>query len=115
MGVPVFAPFRGCANHHFSGGYDLREMLKMGRKLFDAYEETAEAFIEYGSDHVPFAYYSFDDYIPQLMSKDMYNRIDSIKGFSFINHKDYPVSDERLNALNGFIQHRIHRILEFYN
>ncbi len=78
-------------------------------------EETVQAFIEYGSDHVPFAYYSFDDHIPQLMSKDMYNRIDNIKGFSFVNHKDYPVSDERLNALNGFIQHRIHRILEFYN
>ena len=78
-------------------------------------EETVQAFIEYGSDHVPFAYYSFDDHIPQLMSKDMYNRIDNIKGFSFVNHKDYPVSDERMNALNGFIQHRIHRILEFYN
>jgi len=25
LGVePVFAPSRGCANHHFSGGYDLR-------------------------------------------------------------------------------------------
>ena len=78
-------------------------------------EESVDAFIEYGSDHVPFAYYSFDDYIPQLMSKEMYNRLDGIKDFSFINHKDYPVSNERLTALNGFIQHRIHRLLELYN
>lgn len=77
-------------------------------------EETVQAFIEYGSDHVPFAYYSIDDHIPQLMSKDLYNRINSIKDFSFVNHKGYPVSDERLTALNGFIQHRIHRLLELY-
>lgn len=77
-------------------------------------EETAEAFIEYGSNHVPFSYYSFDDHIPQLMSKKMYSRINSIKDFSFVNHKEYPVSDDRLTALNGFIQHRIHRLLELY-
>ena len=78
-------------------------------------EETVEAFIEYGSDHVPFAYYSFDDHIPQLMSEDIYSRIERIKDFSFVNHKDYPVSEARLNALNGFIQNRIHRLLELYN
>ena len=78
-------------------------------------EENTVAFIEYGSDHVPFTYYSFDDHIPQLMSKDMYNRLDSIKDFSFINHKEYPVSDERLAALNGFIQHRIRKLLELYS
>jgi len=32
-------------------------------------EETVEAFIEYGSDHVPFAYYSFDDHIPGIVKK----------------------------------------------
>lgn len=78
-------------------------------------EETAESFIEYGSNHVPFAYYSFDDYIPQLMSADMYRKLSNIKDFSFTNHKEYPVSDERLSAVNGFIQHRIHRLLELYN
>jgi len=78
-------------------------------------KETAEAFIEYGSDHIPFAYYSFDDHIPQLMSKEMYNRLNSIKDFSFVNHKEYPVSDERLTALNGFIQHRIHKLLDLFN
>ena len=78
-------------------------------------EETTEAFIDYGNNHVPFAYYSFDDHIPQLMSKEMYNRLDSVKDFSFVNHKDYPVSDERLTALNGFIQNRINRLLELYN
>jgi len=78
-------------------------------------DEAVEAFIEYGNDHVPFAYYSFDDHIPQLMSKDMYNRINSIKDFSFVNHKEYPVSDERLTALNGFIHNRIHRLLELYD
>ena len=77
-------------------------------------DEAVEAFIEYGNDHVPFAYYSFDDHIPQLMSKEMYNRINSIKDFSFVNHKEYPVSDERLTALNGFIQHRINRLLALY-
>ena len=77
-------------------------------------EETAESFIEYGSDHVPFAYYSFDDHIPQLMSKDMYNKIGDIREFCFVNHKNYPVSDERLTAINGFIQHRINRLLALY-
>ena len=77
-------------------------------------EETAEAFIEYGNDHVPFAYYSFDDHIPQLMSEDMYNRIDSIKDFSFVNNKKYPVSDMRLAALNGFVHNRLYRLLELY-
>lgn len=77
-------------------------------------DENAEAFIEYGSDHVPFAYYSFDDHIPQLMSKDIYNRLDSIKDFSFVNHKEFPVSDERLAALNGFIHNRLYRLLELY-
>lgn len=78
-------------------------------------DENVEAFIEYGNDHVPFAYYSFDDHIPQLMSKEMYNILDSIKDFCFINHKEYPFFDERMNALNGFIQHRIHKLLELYN
>lgn len=77
--------------------------------------DTAEAFIEYGNDHVPFAYYSFDDHIPQLMSEYMYNRLNDIKDFRFVNHKDYPVSEERLNALNGFISYRINRLLELYN
>lgn len=77
--------------------------------------ESVEGFIEYGSNHVPFAYYSFDDHIPQLMSKKMYSRINSIKDFSFVNHKEYPVSDDRLTALNGFIQNRINRLLELYN
>ena len=77
--------------------------------------ETAEDFIEYGSNHVPFAYYSFDDHIPTLMSEDMHRRLDYIKDFSFVNHKDFPVSDERLSALNGFIKHRIDRLLELYN
>ena len=77
-------------------------------------EETAEAFIEYGSNRVPFTYYSFDDHIPQLMSKKMYSRINSIKDFSIVNHKNYPVSNERLNALNRFIQNRINRLLELY-
>lgn len=77
--------------------------------------ETAEAFIEYGSNHVPFAYYSFDDHVPQLMSEDMYNRLNDISYFSFINHKRFPVSDERLNALNGFIQYRIKKLIELYN
>lgn len=77
-------------------------------------EESVDAFIEYGSDHVPFAYYSFDDYISQLMSKEMYNKIGDIREFCFVNHKNYPVSDERLTALNGFIQHRINRLLVLY-
>ena len=77
--------------------------------------ETAEVFIEYGSDHVPFAYYSFDDHIPQLMSEDMYNRLNDIRNFSFVNHKRFPVSDERLSALNGFIQYRIKKLIELYN
>ena len=77
-------------------------------------EENAQAFIEYGNDHVPFAYYSFDDHIPQLMSEDMYNKIGDIREFCFVNHKNYPVSDERLTALNGFIQHRINRLLALY-
>lgn len=78
-------------------------------------EETTEAFIDYGSNHVPFAYYSFDDHVPQLMSKEMYERIDGIRDFSFVNHADYPVSDERLSALSGFIGYRIKRLLELYN
>ncbi len=77
--------------------------------------DTVEDFIEYGNNHVPFAYYSFDDYIPQLMSEDMYNRLNDIKCFSFTNHKSHPVSEERLNALNGFIKCRIKRLLELYN
>ena len=77
-------------------------------------DENAEEFIEYGSDHVPFAYYSFAAHIPQLMSKDIYNRLDSIKDFSFVNHKEFPVSDERLAALNGFIHNRLYRLLELY-
>lgn len=78
-------------------------------------EETTEAFIEYGSDHVPFAYYSFDDHIPQMMSEDMHSRLENIRDFSFVNHKEYPVSKERLTTLNGFIQRRIHILLELYN
>lgn len=78
-------------------------------------EESTEAFIEYGSDHVPFAYYSFDDHIPQLMSENMYRRLDNIRDFSFVNHNSYPVSDERLAAMNGFIQNRIHKLLDLYN
>ena len=78
-------------------------------------DETTKAFIDYGNNHVPFAYYSFDDHIPQLMSKDMYRRIDSIRDFSFVNHTDYHISEERLSALNGFIRHRINRLLELYN
>ena len=77
--------------------------------------ESVEGFIEYGSNHVPFAYYSFDDHIPQLMSKEMHNRLESIKDFSFVNHNEYTVSDDRLTALNGFIQNRIKRLLELYN
>lgn len=77
--------------------------------------ETAKAFIEYGNDHVPFAYYSFDDHIPKLMSENMYKRLCNIKDFTFTNHKDYPVSDERLAALNGFISYRINRLIELYN
>lgn len=77
-------------------------------------DENVEAFIEYGNDHVPFAYYSFDDNIPQLMSEDMHSRLENIRDFSFVNHKEYPVSDERLKALNGFIQNRINRLLEIY-
>ena len=67
------------------------------------------------SFNVPFAYYSFDDHIPQLMSREMYKRIDGIRDFSFVNHTNYPVSDERLSALNGFIRYRIKRLLELYN
>ena len=78
-------------------------------------EETTESFIDYGNNHVPFAYYSFDDHIPQLMSKEMYKRIDDIRDFSFVNHTNYPVSDERLSALNVFIRYRIKRLLELYN
>ena len=63
-------------------------------------EETTEAFIDYGNNHVPFAYYSFDDHIPQLMSKEMYKRIENIRDLCFVNHADYPVSEERLSALN---------------
>ncbi len=77
--------------------------------------ETAEAFIYYGNDHVPFAYYSFDDYIPQLMSDEMYHRLCSIKDFAFVNHKDYHVSEDRLSALNIFISYRIKRLIELYN
>ena len=38
VGEPVFAPFRGCANHHFSGGYDLfpqpsRPLRRMAPKI----------------------------------------------------------------------------------
>ena len=58
---------------------------------------------------------SFNDHITQLMSKDMYSMINSIKDFSFLNHKEYPVSDERLSGLNGIIQHRIHILHELYN
>jgi hypothetical protein len=78
-------------------------------------DETAEAFIDYGSNHVPFAYYSFDDHIPQHMSKELYDRMDSIRDFCLVNYTDYPVSEEKLSALNGFIQHRIKRLLELYN
>lgn len=77
--------------------------------------ETAEAFIEYGSDHVPFTYYSFDDHVPQLMGEDMYNRLNNIRDFSFVNHNQFPISDERLNAMNGFIKYRIKNLLELYN
>jgi len=49
------------------------------------------------------------------MSEDMHRRLDNIKDFSFANHKDYPVTDERLSALNGFIKRRIDRLLELYN
>lgn len=77
--------------------------------------ETAEAFIDYGNDHVPFAYYSFDDHIPVLMSEEMYGKLCNIKNFTFTNHKDYPVSDKRLAALNGFISYRINRLIELYN
>ena len=78
-------------------------------------DETTKAFIDYGNNHVPFAYYSFDDHIPQLMSKDMYKRIYDIRDFSFVNHTDYPVSAERLSALSGFIRYRIKRLIELYN
>ena len=78
-------------------------------------EENIEDFIEYGSNHVPFAYYSFDDHIPQLMSENMYRRLDNIRDFSFVNHSSYPVSDERLAAMNGFIHNRIHKLLDLYN
>lgn len=78
-------------------------------------DETTKAFIDYGNNHVPFAYYSFDDHIPQLMSKAIYKRIDSIRDFSFVNRMDYHISEERLSALNCFIQHRIKRLLELYN
>ena len=60
-------------------------------------------------------YYSFDDYIPQLMSKEMYKRINDIRDFSFVNYTNYPVSEERLSALNGFIRYRIKRLIELYN
>ncbi len=77
--------------------------------------ESADDFIEYGNNHVPFAYYSFDDHIPALMSDDMYRRLNDIKDFHFVNHSGYPVSSERLSALNGFIKHRIGKLLELYN
>ncbi len=76
--------------------------------------ETAEAFIEYGCNHVPFAYYSFDDYIPQLMSEDMYDRLNSIKDFTFTNHRDYPVSADRLSAMNSFIRNRISTLIKLF-
>ena len=37
----------------------------------------------------------FDDHMPRLMSKDMYSKINSIEDFSLVNHKEYPVSEER--------------------
>ena len=77
--------------------------------------ETAETFIEYGMNHIPFAYYSFDDYIPQLMSENMYKKLNNIRDFNFINHEKYPISDERLSALNGFIRYRINKLLMLYN
>lgn len=77
--------------------------------------ETVEDFIEYGSNHVPFAYYSFDDHIPVLMSKEIYHILNDIKDFRLENHKDYPVSDKRLSAMNGFIQYRIQKLIELYN
>lgn len=39
----------------------------------------------------------------------------SIKNFAFVNHKDYPVSEDRLSALNIFISYRIKRLIELYN
>ena len=35
------------------------------------------------------------------MSKEMYKRLDSIKDFSFVNHKDYPLSNIFKQAVNG--------------
>ena len=48
MGEPVFAPFRGCANHHFSGGYDFAhngvlwndKELRKDKQLPDTHIET---------------------------------------------------------------------------
>lgn len=77
--------------------------------------ENAEAFIAYGEDHVPFAYYSFDDHIPQLMSEEMYKKLVNIRNFQFSNSPDFPVSEERFSALNGFIKYRIERLIELYN
>lgn len=77
-------------------------------------EETVDEFIEYGCNHVPFAYYSFDDHIPQLMSDDMYERISSIKDFEFMNHQAIPVGEKRLSAMNGFIRNRINKLIELY-
>lgn len=76
--------------------------------------DTADAFIEYGSNHVPFAYYSFNDHIPQLMSEDMYNRLHNIRDFTFTNHAEYPISNVRLSAMNGFIKNRICTLIELY-
>ena len=49
------------------------------------------------------------------MSKDIYSRLKNIRDFSFVNHKDYPVSSTRLSAMNGFVQYRIGRLIELYN
>lgn len=76
--------------------------------------DTADAFIEYGSNHVPFAYYSFNDHIPQLMSEDMYNRLHNIRDFTFTKHAEYPISNVRLSAMNGFIKNRICTLIELY-
>jgi len=45
----------------------------------------------------------------------MYNRLNDIKDFSFVNHKAYPVYEECLNVLNGFISYIINRFFELYN
>lgn len=50
---------------------------------------------------------SFDEHLSLVLDEELHASVNTIKGFEFVNHPDYPLPQNRLDALNVYIASRI--------